>query len=304
MGNTNTCCCRKKNDIDIDNIKNIDDSADVKLVKKSTNIQIMETRINNNILNKKRNSVLTEMSMLTFFIRKSTMVRKQDVPLNRLKSFAGQKMWVDDKNNFLTVISFDEKQKSSRDKNNEHSETSVRPLQLSRLDYEFLIKAFSSISCFNLFTEEDFELLIKNMVMHFISNKSVLFNEEDMYNFFFIIKSGKIGLFENNELVRSFSSGEYFGELSFLKIATYKSKRLESMEDSCIFVLNSSTYKEIHDSIIKRNEQFKNICIENIVYLKTFNEDTKKWIMDSISIIDIGPDEEVHESNIDRKSVV
>lgn len=132
--------------------------------------------------------------------------------------------------------------------------------ELSNEDALFLKeKLQASLKCLNVkvikgidFTEK----IINKMIYHKMQAGKILYNQEEDGSYFYIIKSGKFGIYVENALKMVYAKGSFLGDFSLTnnnnKIITFSSNwYVKCIEDSELFIVSSSDVRAIQEKFIK-----------------------------------------------------
>jgi len=102
-----------------------------------------------------------------------------------------------------------------------------------------------------------------------------IFKQNTIGNFFYVIKTGKVDLFINDNHIKVMSEGTCFGELALLHGAT-RSGTIKAHTDCLLWVLKRKYFKQIIEQVKGIHHQEAIRFINTIPLLKFMNEDQKK----------------------------
>lgn len=126
-------------------------------------------------------------------------------------------------------------------------------MKLAKEEALILIRNLRKIEFFSGFTMSEVENILETVDKKFFKKKETIIKQGDPGRFFFIINTGKVGVFikkASGDMVKvgELSAGEYFGETSIIKHAPIGAT-VKAEEDTELFVL----YKYDIELVMKKN---------------------------------------------------
>jgi cGMP-dependent protein kinase len=121
---------------------------------------------------------------------------------------------------------------------------------------EKLKEALKKHFLFKELNDDIMRIIIEDLIEFQLAKDTVLFEENEEGNYFYIVKKGQFQLYIKNEPKKVFNTWDCFGELSLL----HKSKRtgtVRSLTDAEVYVLDGESFRELISSIT--NKRLKNI---------------------------------------------
>lgn len=116
--------------------------------------------------------------------------------------------------------------------------------------------------------------IIKKMVLFKIDEDKVIFKEGSPGNFFYIIKEGLVEISKNEDVIRTLSRGDSFGELALLH-NSMRSRTVRTLKKCYFYCIDRANFKSIMNDL--NNQQFSEIrdYLESLSILKSLREDQK-----------------------------
>jgi CRP-like cAMP-binding protein len=108
-----------------------------------------------------------------------------------------------------------------------------------------------------------------------------IFKQNTIGNFFYVIKTGKVDLFINDNHIKIMQDGTCFGELALLHGAT-RSGTIKANSNCQLWVLERKYFKQIIEQVRGINHQETISFINTIPLFKFINEDQKKKLSSNL----------------------
>jgi cGMP-dependent protein kinase len=103
----------------------------------------------------------------------------------------------------------------------------------------------------------------KQMSYCFVTKNTVIFEQESIGVYFYIVKEGKVNLFIDQMFKKSLCPGDSFGDLALLYGAT-RSGTVKAVEDTYMWCLERKKFKQIVDFIANKNFEESKSFIKSI----------------------------------------
>lgn len=176
---------------------------------------------------------------------------------------------------------------SSSSKENE----GICKMQLSENDALFLnsilLKVFP-----NLENDEILEA-IQALIHCIIDKDKVIAEHSDNFNCLFIIKQGKVGLFHDKVLIDMYTTGDYFGDVAFIKTSVNQLEKCPNgWSYRCIcptelYLISSQHIRWIHSQFLQKKYDLFYLIAGSIPFISALDEMNKKALSESFIYIEI-----------------
>ncbi len=104
------------------------------------------------------------------------------------------------------------------------------------------------------------------MSLYIIGSNILLFEQESNGNYFYIVKEGELSLIINKNQVKTFKSGDSFGELALLHNAP-RSGTVKTNTEVKVWAMERKSFRKIIDHINTINHQENKNYIASIQFL-------------------------------------
>lgn len=124
--------------------------------------------------------------------------------------------------------------------------------------------------------------IIKEMNLAFVEKDSIIFSQGSIGSYFYIIRDGEVELYINNNLVKTLSKGESFGELALLHGAT-RSGTCKASKGTYFWVLERRIFRKIIDHINNLNFEENKKFLQSIPILNNIENDQKSILCSNLN---------------------
>ena len=213
----------------------------------------------NNILKNKKTNIQPQV---TSHISSSLFKPSQKTNLNNLTLNYNQNSNI--KNSGIGYIM------SSNLQDDEDAPFNVSDTNFSIFDEENIAKILKLNDYFQEQTQETINMIINEIIYITIPKEATIYNMDDLSNYFYIIKKGKVNLIKkienqnnhskknfefdnsnnNNRILKTLGPWESFGDISFL-IGKKRDEMIMAEENVEVFLINAESYREL----IKKNNE-------------------------------------------------
>lgn len=104
------------------------------------------------------------------------------------------------------------------------------------------------------------------MVYVSVGENEAIFNQGAKGSYFYIIKSGNVNLYINDELIKSLTTGESFGDLALLHDAK-RSGTIIASEYTEMWCLERKKFREVIEYINKRNYEENKNFLQSVSFI-------------------------------------
>ena len=123
------------------------------------------------------------------------------------------------------------------------------------------IKLLKKVELFKNLTEDQYEDLIKVLKLEEFQSNCIIFNEAHPGDSLYLIKEGIVEIHKNNQVVRTITKNDYFGERSLL-LEEIRSATVKAKTDTKCLVLHKSDFFKLMDEKL-RSILFKRIQLQD-----------------------------------------
>lgn len=139
------------------------------------------------------------------------------------------------------------------------------------------VKKMKRIPLFSTLSEIKLFQLAKRMTKEVFDNREEIIREGSTGDKFYIIKSGKVKVYQKGKFIREMETGSCFGEIALLTGST-RTCTIIAAERSHFFILNKDSFNEIVDlELLKHLQKILslqdiNVYLDNLYYVKTLGQ--------------------------------
>lgn len=155
-------------------------------------------------------------------------------------------------------------------------------------DVKFLGESLSKHFIFNNITEEQKDIIISKMKLYSSSPGSVIFEQDQPGNNFFIIASGKVEVVIDQQRKNLLKAGDSFGELALLHVS-FRSAYIKTLEKTSLWSLDRHTFMQVVHSMNTLNYKENKHFIKNIPIFKILSNDQIEALLNSFILQKFSP---------------
>ncbi len=110
-----------------------------------------------------------------------------------------------------------------------------------------MIEILKQIPFFAPLSDEDLEVIGKNIKMEYFPAEHVIFNEGEMGEVMYVIKRGEVEILRNNRIIATLKDNGFFGEMALVSDVP-RNASIKTLCDVEALTLNKADFKHILES--------------------------------------------------------
>ncbi len=144
-------------------------------------------------------------------------------------------------------------------------------------DSDIILEAISKNFFLKNLTQDSRTEIIKKMDLYKVNEDTIILKEGTPGNFFYIIKEGVVEISQNQNIVRTLSRGESFGELALLHNAM-RSRTVRSLKKCQFYCIDRGNFKSIMNEMNNQNFEENKSFLDSISSLDSLREEQKSLL--------------------------
>lgn len=147
-------------------------------------------------------------------------------------------------------------------------------IQKTNEDMNIILNALNSHFIFSSLNEEDKEIVAKSMQLFSFNAGTYIFKQLMPSKSFYVIRSGSVEVFVDNQKVNKLSAGAGFGELALIN-SSERSTSIKCAEDSALWVMERDTFKKLIEDISTEAYEQNRMFLDRIHLLSSLTSAQK-----------------------------
>lgn len=155
-------------------------------------------------------------------------------------------------------------------------------------DIDLIDTSLNKHFIFNNLTDEQKNLIVDHMKLYTLSAGSIVFEQNQPGNNFFVIASGKVEVIVNQKRKTILKAGDSFGELALLH-GTLRSASIKTIERSTFWSVDRNTFRKVVQSLNSLYYQENKEFLLKIQIFSILTEDQLEALLSALTTQKFGP---------------